>query len=99
MVLLVRVMPYLNARIFANNVDKFARVFTTMVEPTATINHVIFLQDTKTRAHGRCMGEDENSPTIVGRTFFDGLFKPSQLPNDNKEVIEKRSRKLNTKRD
>ena len=34
---------YLNARILANNVDKFARVFATMVEPAAAIDNVIFL--------------------------------------------------------
>ena len=56
-----------------------ALVLLGMVEPTASIDDVIFLNDSKSAAIGRGMRKDENLPSVVGVVRFQQVFKPVNL--------------------
>ena len=72
--------PSLDATVFTDQFNVFTALsFVGMVEPAASINNVVFLQDTQSRSIGRRVRKDKELPAIFGRMVLDYLFKPSQL--------------------
>ena len=52
--------PGLDATVFADQFNVLtAGIFVGMVQPAATVDDVVFLQDTQTRTIGRSMGKDK----------------------------------------
>jgi hypothetical protein len=63
-----------------NQLDKLATVFfIRMIQPAASINNVILLNDPYSRPVGRCVREYKNAPPLFGRLRFEQLFKPTNL--------------------
>ena len=77
--------PGLYAGVGSDDLYKLAGVLSAVVQPAAAINHVILLKNAKSRSHGRCMTEDENTPSLTGRTLLHRVLKPLDLQEGKKQ--------------
>lgn len=80
--------PGFNAGILANNLNKAASGLASgVVKPAAAVHHMVFLQDAKSRAHGRSVREDDHSPALVRRALLHCLFEPVDLVRINVDFM------------
>lgn len=72
--------PGLDAAMFSDKLNEFTTLrFIGMVEPAASINDMVFLQDTKSRSIRGGMGKYKNLPSVFGRVSLDNILKPVNL--------------------
>jgi hypothetical protein len=80
--------PCLDATVFTDDFYELAALLIVgMVEPAATVDDVVLLQDTKTAAVRGSMGEHKDSPTLVGGVCLDSIFKPLELFLVNRHFV------------
>jgi hypothetical protein len=72
--------PGLDTPVLPDQLDEFlALLFVRVVQPAATVDNMVLLQDTKSTAIGRGMGEDEYLPSILGGVSLDEVLEPIDL--------------------
>jgi hypothetical protein len=72
--------PSLNTPMLPNQLNKLLTLLLIrMIQPTASINNVIFLQDPQARPIGGCMSKNEYLPSLLGGMGCDQIFKPIDL--------------------
>lgn len=80
--------PGLDATVFPDQFNEFTAFgFVGVVQPAASIDDVIFLQNTQSRSIGWGMGKDKQLPSVVGRMVLDDLFEPGQLLGINGHFV------------
>jgi hypothetical protein len=71
--------PSLDARVLTNNLNELASVLSTVIQPTASVDDVILLENAQTRSHRRSMTENEHTPSLTGWAFLHSLLEPFNL--------------------
>ena len=72
--------PTLDAAMLTDQLNELATIlFVGMVEPAATVDDVILLQDPQTGAIGRSVREYEYLPPLVGGMLDEKVFEPCNL--------------------
>ena len=75
--------PSLDAAMFAHKFNEFATFgIVGMIQPTATIDHVIFLQDAQTTTIRWRVCKDKNLPPFQGRSL---IYKNSTGKEEEEE--------------
>ena len=76
----VTTKPGLNAPVFPDQLDKlFALLLIRVIQPTAPVDHVIFLQHPQSRSVGWGVSEDEDLPSLLGRVGLNEVLEPVDL--------------------
>mmetsp|Transcript_6268 Transcript_6268/g.9229 ORF Transcript_6268/g.9229 Transcript_6268/m.9229 type:complete len:307 (-) Transcript_6268:225-1145(-) len=72
--------PCLDATVFTDQFNKLTALgLVGMIQPTAAIYNVIFLQNTESTSIWWSMGKDHNFPTLSRRVVLADLFEPIDL--------------------
>mmetsp|Transcript_28266 Transcript_28266/g.50084 ORF Transcript_28266/g.50084 Transcript_28266/m.50084 type:complete len:268 (-) Transcript_28266:230-1033(-) len=80
--------PGLDATMFSNKFNELsAFIFVGVIQPAASVDDVVLLQNTQSRSIGRCVGENKQLPTIFGRMSLDSFFEPFQLFGINGNLV------------
>jgi len=80
--------PSLNTPMLSNQLDKLLTLLLIrMIQPTTSINDVIFLQNSQPTSVGRGVSEYEHLPAIFGRMGLYEIFKPVDLSLINGDLV------------
>mmetsp|Transcript_137876 Transcript_137876/g.239666 ORF Transcript_137876/g.239666 Transcript_137876/m.239666 type:complete len:235 (-) Transcript_137876:466-1170(-) len=72
--------PSLDAPMLAHQLDELAAPFlVTVVQPTATVDYMVFLENAQPRPIGRGMCENKDLPAFRTGVVFKDLLKPCNL--------------------
>lgn len=72
--------PTLDATMFPNDLDEASTIpLVAVIQPTASVDHVILLYYAYAGTVGGGVGEDEYTPSLVGGIFLDQILEPIDL--------------------
>mmetsp|Transcript_36373 Transcript_36373/g.48134 ORF Transcript_36373/g.48134 Transcript_36373/m.48134 type:complete len:262 (-) Transcript_36373:341-1126(-) len=80
--------PGLDTTVLAYELDELTALeIVGVVEPAASIDNVVLLEDTETRSVGGCVGEDEDLPSLRGGVGLESFLKPCHLSIVNSDLV------------